>query len=286
MTTLFDIAWQVSQEMGDTLAGVATGGSTTSIVDLERLKNFPDVYFDRAPAFIITSTDNLAPENEFAGVRKYNPATFTITLNSTLTAAVASGDNYFIGSARYPLHDIIMAVNRTLREIGPIPLVDTSLSTSSTQTEYTIPATVRNIREVYIQTIDNDADDNQWSKLYDWEVERAATGSQDTLILGHQPAANKTLKIVYEGEHGNVHASSDSIANFLDPRLIIAGTVKNLIRSRVRSAGDNDPMLRQQYDDVMQEYEELKSKMVNVMPKRTQRLMIIGRRSPWLTSGE
>lgn len=286
MTTLFDIAWQVAHELGDTVSGSATGGSTTTLVDSNVLKNWPDVYFDRSGVFVLETTDNAAPEGEFASVRNYTPATRTIQFVETLTAAIASGDEYMIGPPRYPLHDILSAINRTLRELGPLPLTDTSLTTVTSQTEYTIPATVRDIKEVWLQTINNDADDNEWQKMHDWRIERAAVGSTDTLILGTEPPSNYTLKLVYTGEHGYVKDSDDVIANILDPRIVVSGTVKNLIRNRLRSSQDNDPMLKDQYQDALQEFEEHRNRMGLVMPKRTPRLMIIGRSRPWLTSGE
>lgn len=286
MTTLFDIAWQVSSELGDTLSSLVTSGTETTLADSVSLKSWPDKYWKHAPVFIIESTDGAAPQSEFARVVSFEPSTFTLTLADTLTSAVQSGDAYLLGSPRYPLYDIVSAINRTLRELGPLPLTDTSLTTATSQTEYTIPATVRDVKEVWLQTINNDADDNEWQKMHDWRIERGAIGSTDTLILSTEPSSNYTLKLVYTGEHGHVKDASDTIANVLDPRIVVSGAVKNLIRNRMRGAQDNDPMLKDQYQDAIQEFEEHRNRMGLVMPKRTPRLTIVGRSRPWLTSGE
>lgn len=284
MTTLFDIAKRVSQELGDNHYGQATGGSTTTIIDTLGLDGFPEDYFRYHGAFILEA-DAAAPEDEFARVIDYVPSSKTLTVDTAFSAAVAAGDRYMLTSPRYSLDDIIWAINQALHHLGPIPQQDTTLTTAASQTEVTLPSGVRDVYEVWLQGRTNDADDNEWEKQYGWRVDRAAAGSQDTLIFPYQPDPNVTIKLVHMAEHADVHDASDAIANLIDPRALTAHAVMHLIRNRLRGSNDSDPKLRQQLEQVTEEYNQRMASNPIHKPHRSPQIFTLGSRSRRITSG-
>lgn len=289
MTTLFDIALQVAIQMGDVHSGIATGGGAVGdVVDSYFLKNVPNNYFKDCALFI-TSAGGADPEGYFGIVHDSNPSNFTVKSNMSVygaSAAVTSADGYLLGSRRYPLSKIIASINLALKKIGGYEKYDTSLATSSSQTEYTLPAGVYDVREVHIANTTGDADDNQWNSVRGWRVQRGTAGSTDTLIFDNQPPTNRTIRVLYAGEHAWVQLPTDNIENIVSQRYLVVASCVELLRERMQSANDHDPKIRQQVQDLTAEMTRLAYAQNMPAPARKAKLLEVGGSRRWITSGE
>ena len=114
--TLFDLTKDLARLLGTLYEGVATGGSTTTIADtVERLED--DDYWNGGTAWITydAAGAGAAPQGEYSSISDFAQTGGIVTLRSTLTGAVASGDRYAVATSRYPLHILIQKINQVQR---------------------------------------------------------------------------------------------------------------------------------------------------------------------------
>jgi hypothetical protein len=108
MTVLLsEIVEGTLRKLGALQVNVATGGTTTTIVDSDLGGSDDD--FNGGTAIIIRDSAGAgaAPENEFSEVTDYATGTGTLTVN-TLTVAPASGDVYGVSTGKdYPHYQVI-----------------------------------------------------------------------------------------------------------------------------------------------------------------------------------
>lgn len=222
--TLFDISYRVARELAPVFESLATGGSTTTIIDTLRLSNqFGDDYFNLGTAWVLRDAGGAgaAPEKEFARVSDFVSTTGTATI-AALSAAVGAGDRYALASARYDLDRIIGAINAALARIK-VPTEDiTTLTTASGQLEYSLPAGVLDEGiEVWYQGQTGDTDANMWLRLHNWHIAEMGTGTQKLLIFHSQPISGRVLKIVYYLPHAALYASTDKLRENIDINWIV-----------------------------------------------------------------
>jgi len=226
--TLFNIIHAVARHL-DMFTGVATGGSTTTIVDTTYLTQTDD-YWNQGTALIITDAGgaNAAPEGEWGVISDFVASSDTLTI-SAVSAAVAAGDIYGIIPPRFSLDHIRNAINGYL--IGlKIPKNDsTSLDSADDQTEYTLPAavTAQNLRRVFYQGQTDDANDNQWIEIRDVQVIMTGVGVQDVLILPQLPSG-RDIRLEYVGIQPALHLSTDTIDENIHLQPVVMRALQNL----------------------------------------------------------
>lgn len=243
--TLFDLTYRVAREVGFLQEGVATGGSTSTLADTHDLTQDAD-FWNGGTVWILRDSAGAgaAPEKEYAIVSDF--ASPTVTLRSNLTAAVASGDRYAIADDRVPLHTIISKINQALMDMGHVPYVDsTTLTIEGSKTEYTLPVQAGlDLREVWYQTYNSDADDNRWTLVDGWNVSVNTTGTGSTLILPTQLDAGYKLKLVYMAEHPHLYDYDDMLSDAIPMERIVYPAVRDcfihLRQQTRRSDFDND----------------------------------------------
>ena len=245
--TLFDLVYRTLRELGEAYEGTATGGSTTTLIDTSFLAQADDwwggtgenmgtamVLYDAAGA-------GAAPQGEFARVTDFVQSTKTATITA-LTAAIAAGDRYAIANGRYPLAQVIQAINGALQKLGELTTSDTSLTTASNQSEYTLPAANMRLRRVWLQQNTSDADDNQWHELRDWYLAPTTTGAADTLILGEQVAL-RSLRLEYTGPHPALYTAAGKLSEDVPPTLVVYQAALDLILMDIQRQAKADPRL-------------------------------------------
>src|SRR5688572_22050535 len=105
---------------------VATGGSTTTVVDSGYVNRKGDGHYAQGPngghiLFISQTTDDGAPVNQFGEVSAYTFSTSTPTFTiPVLSAAVGAGDIYAVMKPQVQLYEMIGRVNEGLRRLGEI----------------------------------------------------------------------------------------------------------------------------------------------------------------------
>lgn len=278
--TLSDLLQAGYFGLGQLNVYVATGGSTTTIVDTNTKTGKDNTWKDGA-AFVIRDAGglNAAPEGQFARVSAYVASTGTYTLDATLTSAVASGDTYGVVSQEYPLAQMIQAANQALRLMGDLDLVDTTtLDTAAATTEYAASATWKRTRpfRVDVQGRTGASADNQWQEWPDWEYVPATAGAAGKLIFPEYPTASRDIRVWYRGPHPYVNAYNDPIAEVLDPETAVAAfQAKALDWANSRARGADEFML-QRGQKAEQQLLNLQVARPRVGVKRKPKLLIIG----------
>lgn len=260
---LWELLRDVYTELGQLQVSTATGGSTTTIVDTKLVGNGRNDDWNDGTVILITDAGGAgaAPEGEFKRVSDYVDSTGTLTMESAMTVAPASGDVYGLISAYYPMRNMIENINLALRSLGDMPLVDTTtLDTADNQTEYTAAVAWKR-RPPYridIQTETGDADDNLWKELDGWEYIPAAAGSTGLIVFNSQPPSGYGLRIWYRDLHGRVDDYSDVINESIHPALITAASVEKALMWQNSRLGGTDDFLLQRWNDAKAHLERVK----------------------------
>jgi len=278
--TLGNAVRDVLTELGQLNEGVATGGSTASVIDTG-LGGSDD---DWNGGTVLITRDaggaGAAPEGEFAIVTDYTGSTTGLISVATggFTAAPAAGDIYGVCTSYYPLRQIIRSVNRALMSLGDVPQVDTTtLETASGQTEYSAAVAWKRRPpfRVDIQTND-DSDDNLWETIYDWEYVPAAANTAGKLVLKRQPSTGYYLRVWFADRHATVNAHSDVIYEGFQPELVVWKSIYHmLVWQHGRSQG-SDASVAQMLSKAEQMLGKLESSSPTWYPPQRSRLLIVG----------
>lgn len=229
MTDVFDILLGVGRKLPASWhEGQATGGSTTTIVDI-KIGSSDDVY-NEGTALIWDTTDDAAPKGESAVISDYVAGSGVVTLSNALTAAVASGDRYGLIKPRFERGLIIGYINDALSDIKLHETDDTSLDTVSDTKSYALPAGVNadNLLQVWIASAT--AAPFNWSRIYQYTVDH--DGGTHTLRFYNQPISSRDIRLVYWASHAEVANDSDTIDPRIHKDLLTWMTVRRVLEWR------------------------------------------------------
>ncbi len=258
--TLFNLTHELARLLGVVAEGVATGGSTTTIADSVERTEAND-FWNGGTAWILYDAlgASAAPEGEFSFVSDFALTGGVITLRSTLTAAVASGDRYAIAGLRYPLQLLTQKVNEVLRTI-PIQKDDiTTITIASEQTEYSLPADVWDLKQVWIQTNVDDTNDTQPTLLYDYHIQKSATGTANKLVLNRQLSDGDILKVVYLADHQTLRAATDKLDDSIHINRVLYDAAVRCLLWYKSKVGDSDTSV----NDLLNLYQGMAAEMNN-----------------------
>lgn len=263
---IFDLSYMVARELGVLEEGTATGGSTTTLIDTV-YRDEDDDYWNSGTLWLVydAGAAGAAPQGEWARITDHVSSTKTITFTGALTAAIAANDLYAVCDDEYPRDTIVSQINRSLTDMGRIVYTDTTtITTADDQTEYTLPIGLAagDLKEVWLQGDDDDADDNRWARIYNWDVQKSATGTADELLLQYQYASGYALKLVYIAPHPEMRTRTTKLSEFVPLPNIIFNTVLNLLR--LKKAATENP----KYNTEIVKYE---SKVAALKPLPTPR---------------
>jgi hypothetical protein len=138
-----------------------------------------------------------APEKEFQSIT--DNGTSTITVGTAFSSALGLADEIMIIRPKYPLTEWKRAANICLQSFGGIPGWDESLTMVSGQTNYTLPTTIIDPQEVWVQ-YDTTSDD--WKRIGSWDIQDAAPGTARTLRIPIMYVnAGYKIGLVHHGDH-------------------------------------------------------------------------------------
>lgn len=267
--------WQllrdVFTEIGSMYYATETAGSSQVLITDSTLSLTTDGYIG-GTVFVIKA-GGAAPEGEIVRITD-NDAT-TMTINS-LSANIDIGDEIGYISKEFRKESLYHLVNIGLDYIGLIGAVDTSITTADNQTEYTFPLALKSgvVKGVYLQTNDNDANDNRWYPIRDWQVEPDVAGSTATLIIP-QLSSGYTIKIEYIGLHPDVEDYDDIIHESIHPELAKAAVILALQNKRSEMAIGSQDSFNLLYNKAKDTLEQMIIKHpVWVPDKKVKRLRI------------
>lgn len=226
MLTFSELIQDVYDALGHQITKglIATGGSTTTIIDTTLSDDYQDDHFVNYQAFIHRDAGGggAAPENEFQKVSAFNATTKTLT-TSAFTTAVAVGDEVLLVKPNpFPLADVKRLCNTALRLLGKIRRYDTSLTTVDNCTEYTLPDTIRiKPNAVSIQSITTDTNNNLYIPVSNFRVEEGIEGADWTLIIPQYPSGRK-IKIEFNDVHAMLSSYNDPVSEIIPSPLAVA----------------------------------------------------------------
>jgi len=280
--TLFDLTYEVASEMGILQEGVATGGSTNTVLDSVMLTQADD-YWNKGTVWITydAAGSGGAPQGEYSIVSDSSSTKITVTTG--WSTAVATGDHYAVakgGRTGWQLEQIIGAVNRAIRDVGYIPITNTTaIDTAAQKTEYTLPVAANTeLREVWIQCVTNDTDtnDNQWYKARNWRVDPSATGTGDLLVFEEQPVYPRDVMLKYLAPHPKLNIYTDKLSESIrEERVIYKAAWYALAAYRFRTQ-DTSEFLMMQIEELANRAREADLKFPVKAPKKSSRIMSVG----------
>ena len=225
-----------------------------------------------------STTDALAPQGEFGRVTAFNPTTSTWA-HDALTVATAAGDYVQLCRNQIPLYDGIEIVNRALRALPMVVLVDTTaLDTAETQTEYAAAVAWKHSRprRIDIQTNTGDSNDNDWEILHGWDYVPAGANSAGLLIFDSQPTASRDLRIWYDADHPRVSLYSDYINEMLRPEVVRATVLQEVLDFLIAKQGQSaSNALKEQRNKAAVDADRALARNYIFRPPREARLNII-----------
>jgi hypothetical protein len=266
--TLFDLTYRTARELGIVKESVATGGSATTIVDTV-MRTESDDYWTQGTAWILhdSAGADASPQGKSRVVSDFTASNDTITLQSTVTDAVASGDYYGVATKAVPNYVLVQKVNTALQEIGPIPVWDeTTITIAADQTEYSLPiAASRDLRQVFLEYDKNDSNDQRWCEIFNWRVQPVATGTASLLVLPVQYATGYHLGLLYVDYHPMLYADTDKLAESVPIERVVWPAVLACLRYRKQTEQVTD------YDEDIRDWAEKVATLNQLYPIRVPR---------------
>lgn len=277
-TTAMNVAYHVWQDLGkiDTLEEfLATGGSTTTVINgkiADRQDRPEDNYSIDNTLIVVRDAggSSVAPEGEMQRISSFNSSTYTHTVDTAFTVAIASGDSVAIANGDIPLREMYRIINRALLKMGEVPITDSSLTSAALQTEYALPVALKreDLLRVEYQCFTGDSNNNQWQPVYQYDVLPAAPGSTGLLILP-QLVSGRTIRLTYMGVHPTITTFSSVISEYIHPEVIISAVTKMALRWINGNNGGNDNFWLQRENEAAQDMETALQRHPVWMPTNT-----------------
>lgn len=277
--TLSELLQEGYKRLGQFEISKATGGTATSILDSLRNGEDGDNAWDAGAAFVISTTDGLAPAGEFSRISTSVGGTWALTLADTLTAAVGAGDTYGFASPEYSLFMMVELANTALMKLGDLDLVDTAtLDGTTNTTEY---AASVDWKYPYGPTqVDiaqgTDTDNYRWVMSNNWYYEPATAGSGGKIIFREYPYSGRDIRVWYRGPHPRVESFDDVIDQRFNKELVAQSLVQTALEwNNSRSRGADDFLIGRQ-NQAAQDFAEAKFTSPPVKQGRRSKLLILG----------
>lgn len=250
LSNLMSRAWR---EIGHSKTIVATGGSTTTVVDTNSIYTTDNSLVGGTVVVVWDAGGaGAAPEGEYSRITAYVASTETFTMDA-VTSAVGAGDWIDLVKPTIPLQQMVQFVNDGLTGLGYIQGIDTSITTADSQTEYTLPVTAKtgDLVDILLQGQTGDANDNQWvsikSKCH-WEP---AAGGTTGLLYTPQYASGYTIRFIYNGYHPTLTAYNSVLWEYIPKELAVAAAIDKALTWLVSKKGNSalGGLLPQRWND-------------------------------------
>ncbi len=274
--TLSNLTYELAVELGIVEEGVATGGSTTTIVDTTYLTQDDD-FWNSGTAWILydAGAAGALPEGQYATVSDFDNGTNTATI--TTITAVAANDRYAIADATYPLQTLVQSINRALRDINIEYTDTTSITIATAQTEYTLPSVAAmDLREVSVETSTANSDDNRWMEIRNWIIQKTATGTAEELILPSQLTSSREIKLVYMAPHGKLALYNDELDESVHMERVIFRAAWYIMNRKVQQTHSTEDWLidnREYYKSLAQNAD---NRYPIMGPQKKGKIMLVG----------
>lgn len=201
MAILFDALLQTARALEALHESVATGGSTTTIVD-SRLTalGWANDDFDQGTALWIRDA-NGAGGSQSRVASDFVGSSGTITLESAVSTAIESGDNYGVMTKRYPRGLLVGKINEALQELGEIESSTDIASTGAL--EYALSSAFKRISRIIAG--DTTTTPQAWTRIPAYQHAEGRLLFKTAVPSGH------TIRIYYYANHAALYADADAV---------------------------------------------------------------------------
>lgn len=223
--TMFSATKELAIILGNTVAGTATGGSATTLLDTTRLET--DKYFTGGTLWFLTG--NRA--NTSTKITDWDLATKTFTFATG--AVAAAGNNYVAAPADYPREQLQFGISQAVREL---PLRNITLLTVADQNEYTLPTGVYNLKHVEIA--------HKLTAPYEYIPNYSWQELEGKLVfdpLSYPTESDLIIRLTYLPRYAPVYTDAEALPDLDHIDALIWSAAVYCIRWRLqRTMGDQD----------------------------------------------
>jgi len=274
--TLGDLLRDVYTELGQLAASVATGGSTSTLVDATQAGKHGDGAWVGG-ALLMIEAGGEAPEGEYQRISGYMDSSGSFSVETDFSAAVESGDSYGLVSAYYPLHTMVELCNAALRGLGDLALVET-VELEGEGSERSVPVTWKRRRPLLVEVQREAGDESEWERVYDWEYVPAAPGESGALSFHTPPPAGRLVRAWYVDAHPRLREHDDVVAETIAPELAAMAGVERALRWQNARLAGGDPYLLQRWGEAKAELGSVRLQFPVWSPRRVARLLSLRER--------
>lgn len=218
--TLATARQEVSKRCDEFIAGTATGGTTTTLIDTNKLTHADD-YWAEATVLLTSGTNNGLERR----ISAFAASTSTCTLYSAATAAIANNDTYEL-RRRFSVSEYIdLAINRAINIAAPDfrEHVRVDVTVTSEDYDYPVPISsnpdIMNMGLIAVEYGDTSLNATKPlarlpASLYEITedyVAGATNANVKTIVLKFNPFTGHTLRLIFDGPLANVSSSTDRI---------------------------------------------------------------------------
>lgn len=275
---LCELTYRTAVALGTVYTGYATAGTTLSISD-STARTEADDYWNNGTAWILFDAGGSgdAPQGQQQRISDFANTDGVITVDTAFTVAPAVGDQYAVANRRYPLNILNQMVNQALRDLGTIPCPDETTATVASQTEYSLPSVDANmdLRRIYYQSKTTDANDNQWTELFDWWIKPSDIGTAHLLVVP-QYAASHNLLIIWNRVHPTLRIYTDKLSEYVHPNLVVYGATLHALMWKKTRSGESETAFNESINYVSNQLEDAKRRYPIRGPNKRNKFRIIG----------
>ncbi len=278
---LFDLTYELATELGIiTSSAVTASTSFKAITDTVMLTEADD-HWNKGTLWLTHDAGGAGaePQGKMGVISDFDATNDTILLSVNLsTASAVATDEYAIADERYPLGDLKMAINRAVRDVGYIPVTNTTaMDTAAAQTEYDLPiAANHDLRTVEIETNISDSDDNRWTPI-GFDIQHTAVGTADLLVFRQQPPYPRDIKLVYMSPHVRLTNDTSSLSESVPyERVIYRATVHAMRHYQMKTEEEGD-WFEKALRDYKDRADEADRMYPIVAPKKRPKGLALGR---------
>ena len=229
---LFDITLELSKVLQYTVEAVATGGSSTTLVDSRRRE--AQDYFRSGTLWFKAMKTSIEVDD-------WIPGTFTHGANILSVAK----DLYAAAGQDYPRWLLVQKINEALQEML-LASENVSLTTAAYQERYPLPDGVYNLKRV--EVAEESTDPFGYTPNLNWQE----VGGELVFDAWHAPVENDlTIRITYQPRHTQLTEDADVISDRIPIMHLVWRAAALALRWRQGRIRMDDPEQLRQYNDAI-----------------------------------
>jgi hypothetical protein len=234
--TLFDATLELAKVLGVVYEGIATGGSTQTLVDSTRVES--NDFFNNGVIWFRSGNNSY----KSAVITDWSLANTAFTFLVHDLACV-EGDLYSACTSDWQRGELVSCINLALRKIGKTPKLDTSLAVVENQEAYDLPGGVSELLRVEI----GQTGGCEYTIHQNWREENG-----DLMFdAGKEPTGTGTIRITYAGAHETLIEDTDIIDPQIDLEWLVWAAAVDAWRKRIGHSEGKDSWVLRMFNEAM-----------------------------------